>query len=157
MKKVILSLMAVICSLSLWSQSSVIELGQSILECSSFSSAKQLLTSNGLTVDTADKEKTPDGALRHFSNNKNSAHHSLSGYIEHKGNNIISITFVFAGDGKYYNRLGYDMSNYRYRRESLARLENAMQEEHSNDNYFCVLTGYFNGKMELTLMHKLYD
>ena len=122
MKKVCLLLMAIIlCSLSGWSQSSVMLIGEACLRSSNIPHVKTMLLNEGLTINKSSELNNKTNLV--FENQADNSYDKLFVVIDkYPGTQTLSeIKFLFPASGKYYNQWSNEYSQWGYKYDPNAK------------------------------------
>lgn len=114
MKKILMFLIVMLCSLNLQAQSSVVQMGEAVIRCNNFSFATKMLQNDGLSIDKSSKLNSANCVV--LTNNSESSYSILFVILlkNAKSNKIVSATFKFNPNGKYFRSLANDQIQYGY-------------------------------------------
>lgn len=114
MKKVLMFLIVMICSLNVQAQSSVVQMGEAVIRCNDFAFAKKMLLNENLSVDKSSKSNSANCVV--LTNGSESTYRILYVILRKsaKSNKVASVTFKFNPNGKYFHSLASDQIQYGY-------------------------------------------
>lgn len=115
MKKIFMFLLLAVCSVGLYAQTSIIGIGNAILEQNpTMQSVKEVLVDSGFTKDYEQFSEVVASAFRVQYYKGTSENPSLIAYIEKDDRNNVTVMFIFSIMGEYHKLLPNDLSSHSY-------------------------------------------
>ena len=150
MRKVLLLLFAVLCSVCTWGQSVVMQ-GMACTESNNFNHAKTMLINDGLVVNQ--KQTTSNCIV--LTNGSSSTYDVVivKLYRKPKTQKVEKVVFQFHPNGKISKSLGYDLRKWGYSYDGPSDPE--FRELYSNKYLGCGLNVNLKGWLEATFLR--YD
>lgn len=115
MKKTLLLLIAIVCSVCIYGQSSVVQMGEAVIRCDNFTFAKTMLLNERFSVDKTSKRNSVNCVVLTNAPTDNLHFITVELRKQAKSKKIKNVIFTFHSSGKYSKNIAMELINWNYK------------------------------------------